>query len=353
MRNHRQPSAYQIIRPVLFRLDAETAHFLTIQLLRLVGALPPFQKLLHMIFGVPSQPVNAFGLQFPNPIGLAAGYDKDGIGWRGLACLGFGHVEVGTVTPLPQFGNPRPRVFRLVEEGGLINRMGFPGKGVNYVSSKLRREKPYDLVLGANLGKNRQTPIENATQDYLVLMEKLAPLVDYLAINISSPNTIGLRRLQGRQELDMLLTALMAKRSEIAQSSNRLVPLLVKLAPDLDDVELDDALDVLLRVGAQGVIAGNTTLSREGVHSPFKDEAGGLSGAPLRQRSTRMVAKIHHRTAGRLPVVAAGGVMNAVDAQAKFDAGAVLVQIYTGLVFSGPSLVKDILSDLRDAHHNS
>jgi dihydroorotate dehydrogenase len=344
----RSRSGYQFIRPLLFRLDAERAHALTIQLLCLVGALPPVGKLLHASYAGPDQPVKAFGLNFANPVGLAAGYDKDGLGWRGLASLGFGHIEVGTVTLLPQAGNPPPRLFRLVEETGLINRMGFPGKGVEFVAHSLAGKRPAGLVLGANLGKNRQTPLEEAARDYLGLMERLAPLVDYLAINVSSPNTIGLRRLQGRQALESLTTSLMVKRAEILDTLNRPLPLLVKLAPDLDDAELDDALDVLLRAGVQGVIATNTTLSRDGVTPPHQNEAGGLSGAPLRRRSTHVVHEISRRTGGLLPIIAAGGIMNADDAKEKLDAGALLVQIYTGLVYAGPGLVKTILAALAE-----
>lgn len=335
---------YPLIRPLFFRLAPERAHDLTLNLIRLAGTLPPARALLRSLFAGPSQPVSAFGLTFPNPVGLAAGYDKDAAGWRGLACLGFGHIEVGTVTLKPQPGNPRPRVFRLPPQEGLINRMGFPGKGAAYAARHLQGSRPAGLVLGANLGKNKDTPLEEAARDYLALMEIFAPLADYLAINVSSPNTVGLRRLQGREALQGLLGEISRQREVLAARLGRPVPVLIKLAPDLSDGELDDALDVILQRGMDGVIATNTTVSREGVDSPLAAEAGGLSGAPLRQRSTGLVRQIYRRTAGRLPVIGVGGIMNAAGAQEKLDAGAVLVQVYTGLVYAGPGLVKRILN---------
>jgi dihydroorotate dehydrogenase len=340
---------YSAIRPLLFRLDPENAHHLTLASIRLAGALPPVRALLRSMFAGPQKPVDAFGLTFLNPVGLAAGYDKDGLGWRGLACLGFGHLEIGTVTPCPQPGNPRPRVFRLPEDRGLINRMGFPGKGASFVVRKLQGERPPGFVLGVNLGKNKDTPLDEAAQDYLALMQAFAPLADYLAINVSSPNTVGLRRLQARETLDDLLTRLSQERQIQAARLGRAVPLLVKLAPDLSDDELDDALEVLSRTGMDGVIATNTTLSRSGLMSAHANEAGGLSGMPLRMRSTHMVQKIYARTGGKMPIIGVGGVMGAEDAREKLEAGATLVQVYTGLVYGGPGLVKNILASLGDA----
>jgi dihydroorotate dehydrogenase len=337
---------YPFFRWFLFRLDAERAHALTLSVMRLVGGTPALQRLLRNAFAVPQTPVQAFGLTFPNPVGLAAGYDKEGLAWPGLACLGFGHIEVGTVTPRPQPGNPRPRVFRLPQSRAVINRMGFPSKGADFVARALQKPRPPGLVLGVNLGKNKDTPLEQAAQDYCKLVQRFAPLSDYLAINVSSPNTVGLRRLQGRDNLDSLLARIASVRGEQEQLLRRKVPLLVKLAPDLSDAELDDALDVVLRAGMDGVIATNTTLSREGLDAPAARESGGLSGAPLTQRSLRMVAEIARRTQGRLPIIAAGGVMNAGDARRCLDAGATLVQVYTGLVYAGPGLVKEILRGL-------
>lgn len=337
---------YPMFRRLLFRLEPERAHNLTLALIRQAGALPPIERLLRRAFAAPTFPVDAFGLRFYNPVGLAAGYDKDGLGWRGLACLGFGHVEVGTVTPRPQPGNPRPRVFRLPEDRALINRMGFPGKGADFVARQVARRRPEGLIVGVNLGKNKDTPLDAAVDDYLALVRQFAPIADYLALNVSSPNTVGLRRLQARQALADLLAPLQAERQAQQSGLGRRLPLLVKLAPDLDDTELDDALDVIEQAGLDGVIATNTTLERPGLKSPQAGEAGGLSGAPLHSLSLRIVSEIHRRTAGRLPIVAAGGVIDAAGARRFLDAGAVLVQIYTGMIYAGPGLVKSILEDL-------
>jgi dihydroorotate dehydrogenase len=338
---------YRFFRPLLFRLAPEQAHSLTLSLLRLAGALPPARAFLRLCFAVPRDPLQAFGLAFSNRVGLAAGYDKDGLGWRGLACLGFGHIEIGTVTPQAQPGNPRPRVFRLPQESALINRMGFPGRGADFVATRLQGKRPPGLVLGVNLGKNKDTPLEEAAQDYLLLVEKFAPLADYLAINVSSPNTTGLRRLQARHALDDLLAQLEQKRRAQEAGLKKRLPLLVKLAPDLTDQELDDALEVIQGNRMDGVIATNTTLSRDNLHSPVAGESGGLSGAPLSERSTYLVRQIYQRTRGKLPVIGVGGVMSYEDARAKLEAGAVLVQVYTGLVYAGPGLVKHILLGLR------
>jgi len=338
---------YPLFRSLLFRFDPETAHGLTLRLIRLAGQLPPARAVLRRLFAAPARPMQAFGLTFANPIGLAAGYDKDALGWRGLAALGFGHIEVGTVTPRPQEGNPKPRLFRLVEERAVINRMGFPSKGAEFAACQLRGPRTQSPVLGVNLGKNKDTPLEDAARDYLSLVQTFAPLADYLAINVSSPNTVGLRRLQARDALQELLSALAAQRRLEVERLGRPVPLLVKLAPDLSDAELDDALQAIQDTGMDGVIATNTTIGREGVRSKLAAETGGLSGAPLSLLSTEMVRKITARTQGRLPVIGVGGVACAWDAQEKLDAGACLVQIYTGLIYEGPALVKRILRDLE------
>jgi dihydroorotate dehydrogenase len=342
---------YPLLRPLLFRLDPETAHNLTIQLLRLAG-IPPFDLLLAALFKAPEKPVQAFGIPFRNPVGLAAGYDKDGLAWRGLACLGFGHIELGTVTPLPQAGNPKPRVFRLVEDRALINRMGFPGLGGQHLERELIRARKRRIVLGVNLGKNKDTPLEAAAGDYTTLVRKFAPLADYLAINISSPNTPGLRRLQGREMLANLLAEIGRTRREMVSSLRRQVPILVKLAPDLTWQELEDALDSILAAGMDGIIATNTTLERPGLHSPLAGESGGLSGSPLREKSTVILDWLVRRLEGRLPVISVGGIMSAADARARLDAGAALVQVYTGLIFEGPGLVRNILVDLAKTAHN-
>ena len=339
---------YPAFRSLLFRLDPERAHALTLNLMRLVGGLPPLGGLVRGWFAAPPRPVQVFGLGFANPVGLAAGYDKDGLGWRGLACLGFGHIEVGTVTLRPQQGNPRPRLFRLPQERAVINRLGFPGRGAAFVAGRLGGPRPAGLVLGVNLGKNKDTPLEEAVQDYLALMEIFAPLADYLAINVSSPNTVGLRRLQGREALEGLLAPLAQRRGELETKLARRTPLLVKLAPDLSDDELDDALDVIQRAGVDGVIAANTTIRREGLRSPLAQETGGLSGAPLQGRSLEMVRKITRRTQGRLPVIGVGGIMDAASAKARLEAGAVLVQVYTGMIYAGPGLVRQIVTGLTE-----
>jgi dihydroorotate dehydrogenase len=334
---------YSLVRPLLFRLDPEHAHALSLRLMQLAGRSRLLGSIINKWYAAPARPVQVFGLSFTNQVGLAAGYDKDGLGWRGLACLGFGHIEVGTVTLLPQSGNPKPRLFRLPEDQALINRMGFPGQGAAFVAQQLQGTRPRNLILGVNLGKNAATPLDQAARDYLELMQIFARLADYLVVNVSSPNTTGLRRLQSRQALSELLGVLVDKQRWLAVENGYRTPLLVKLAPDLDDHELDDALDVLLSSGVDGVIATNTTVSRENLRSPSAGEPGGLSGAPLRLRSTRIIQRIAGNLGGKLPVIAAGGVMSYVDFNEKLDAGADLVQIYTGLVYRGPGLVRELL----------
>jgi dihydroorotate dehydrogenase len=316
---------YRVFRSLLFRLDPEVAHHLTLQLIRIVGLLPPVGSLVRAMFAGPDHPVHAFGLSFVNPVGLAAGYDKDALGWRGLAYLGFGHIEIGTVTPLPQPGNPKPRLFRLPEDRALINRMGFPGRGARFAAQEMQGVRPQGIRLGVNLGKNKDTPLERAAEDYLAMLPVFTPVADYLAINISSPNTVGLRRLQGRQALEDLMKSVIPTARQEAAKVGREVPILVKLAPDLSDLELDDALDVLLASGVDGVIATNTTTAREGVKSRLAGESGGLSGEPLSIHSTAMISAIVRRTGGALPVIGVGGIMGADEAQAKLDAGASLV----------------------------
>ena len=336
---------YSLLRPIIYRLQPEQAHALSVGLLRLAGMLPPVGAGLRSVFRSfgPAHPVRAFGLDFANPLGLAAGYDKDGLAWRGLACLGFGHLELGTVTPKPQPGNPKPRVFRLVEDQAVINRMGFPGLGARFLAGRLGGKRPRGLVIGVNIGKNKDTPDEEAARDYVSLVETFAPLADYLAVNVSSPNTPGLRKLQERGALEKILAPVDAARSRLG----RRVPVLVKLAPDLDDAGLDGALEAALGCGMDGIIAANTSVRRDGLRSPSAGETGGLSGAPLAALSQEFLAKVVRRLDGRLPVIASGGVMDAAGARARLDAGAALVQLYTGLIYAGPGLVKDILDSRR------
>ena len=338
---------YELSRSVLFRLDPEVAHGLALRAIASAGAVAPVRAAVAAAYAVPeAEPVEAFGLTFPNRIGLAAGYDKDGDGWRGLAALGFGHIEVGTVTPEPQPGNPRPRVFRLAAQRSLINRMGFPGRGAAYVAERLRHRGDNSVVLGANLGKQKTTPLDEAAADYGELIDVFGPLADYLAINISSPNTPGLRRLQEPAFLGALLGAIADRRGEVEQRIGRRVAVLVKLAPDLDGDQLRSAVDAIVAAGLDGIIATNTTISRDGVDHPRVAEEGGLSGALLREMSTAIIGAIREHTGGSIPIIGVGGVAIGGDAQAKLDAGAALVQIYTGLVYEGPGLVRRILQTI-------
>jgi dihydroorotate dehydrogenase len=338
---------YPLTRSLLFRLDPEVAHELSLGVMRRVGAVPAVRAAVAAAFSTPpDDPVEAFGLTFRNRIGLAAGYDKDGDAWRGLTALGFGHIEVGTVTPGPQPGNRAPRVFRLVEQRSLINRMGFPGRGAAYVAQRLRGSRPAGVVLGVNIGKQKSTPLLEAARDYQRLMEVFAPLADYLAVNISSPNTPELRRLQETGYLEDLLDALSERRRELAHRLRKQVPVLIKIAPDLDDEQLKIALAAIQEREFDGVIATNTTIARSGVDHPLAGEEGGLSGAALTAASTDIIHKIHTFTGGALPIVGVGGVMGPEDAQEKLDAGATLIQVYTGLVYEGPGLVSRILKAL-------
>ncbi|MBE9479711.1 MAG: quinone-dependent dihydroorotate dehydrogenase [Chloroflexi bacterium] len=342
--------AYErFLRPVLFKTDPEWVHQATLRMLAMAGAWTPLRTILKRLYCVDdaSLQVNLWGLTFPNPIGLAAGYDKDGRGMHGLACLGFGHLELGTVTPLPQDGNPRPRIFRLPEDQAVVNRMGFPNRGGEALRTRLQLGVPKGVILGINIGKGLETPLEGAAEDYLGLMEDFYPLADYLAVNVSSPNTVGLRRLQARDALDDLLHQLAGLRLKLQDKYRRDVPLIIKLAPDLNNDELKDAVEVILKWGIGGVIATNTTISRVGLRSRRSEEAGGLSGAPLKARATEIIRSIHKFTDGNLPIIGVGGVFDLADVREKMDAGASLVQIYTGLVYRGPGLVREILEGLR------
>lgn len=338
-----------LLRLSLSKLDPERAHGLTLRLLELAGALPPLRSGLRRIFSFPhpSLAVEAFGLSFKNPVGLAAGYDKNGSAMHGLACLGFGHLELGTVTLDAQDGNPKPRIFRLAEDEALINRMGFPNEGAMRLVARLK-SRPNDVVIGVNIAKSVGTPIEEATRDYVRLMEMIYARTDYLVVNISSPNTVGLRRLQGRRLLEELLRALADARARLVTEHARRVPILVKLAPDLEASELADAIEVILESGMEGVIATNTTTARAGLDSERRDESGGLSGRPLQEPSTEMIRAVQSISHGELPVIGVGGVLGPQDARVKLDAGAALVQIYTGLVYRGPGLVREILTALAE-----
>ncbi|MFA7270637.1 MAG: quinone-dependent dihydroorotate dehydrogenase [Sterolibacterium sp.] len=334
---------YALIRPLLFSLDAETAHKLTI------AALHRFGCLLPALPGTAEPPVRVMGLDFPNRVGLAAGLDKNGEAIDGLAKLGFGFLEIGTVTPRPQPGNPKPRMFRLPAQQALINRMGFNNHGVEALLTNIRSAN-YKGILGINIGKNAFTPIERAADDYLACLERVYPLAGYVAINISSPNTLNLRQLQGDAELDALLGALKDRQGKLADKHGRYVPLALKIAPDLDDGQIAAIADALRRHRIDAVIATNTTLDRAGVAGlPHAEESGGLSGAPLFEKSTAVVAALAKALARELPIIAAGGIVDGAKAQAKLAAGAQLVQIYSGLIYRGPDLVRECVAATSNA----
>ncbi|HEX5393542.1 MAG TPA: quinone-dependent dihydroorotate dehydrogenase [Rhodocyclaceae bacterium] len=331
---------YCLLRPLLFSLDAETAHELTLASMKRLGNLMPPTALK-------GPGVDVMGIHFPNRVGLAAGLDKNGEAIRAWDRLGFGFVEVGTVTPRPQPGNPKPRLFRLPEKQAIINRMGFNNHGVDALLANVKAAKDagFKGVLGINIGKNFDTPIEKAADDYLICLDKVYSAASYVTVNISSPNTKNLRQLQGESELDALLGALKARQTELAQQHGRYVPMTLKIAPDLDDAQIINIADALRRHRIDGVIATNTTLSREGVEGqPHADEAGGLSGAPVFEKSTAVVRALAKALAGELPIIAAGGITDGTKAKAKIDAGASLVQIYSGLIFRGPELVKECVA---------
>lgn len=342
----------RLILPLLCRMDPESAHERTLHLLALAQGIGAGRAVLRALRGVlPDSPVKCCGLTFPSVLGIAAGFDKEVRVAPGLAEMGFGHVEVGTLTPLPQAGNPRPRIFRLPRHQAIINRMGFPNPGVEAVMDRLARiaAAPRHYVLGVSLGKQKETPLDQAADDYISVMGRVYQHCDYLAANISSPNTPGLRELQKHQFLENLCRSLAAESASLARHHGMpRRPVLVKIAPDLDDQALDDVLSAITAAGIDGVIATNTTLSRDGVDSPLAGEQGGLSGAPLAGRSTAMIREIHRRTGGRLPIIGVGGILTARDAAEKLDAGATLLQVYSGLVYAGPGMAGAILRGLHD-----
>ena len=329
---------YPLLRRALFTLEPERAHAWTLTALRnarrfgLIG-MPRDAALPH--------PIEIMGLRFPNRIGLAAGFDKDGCAIDALAALGFGHIEIGTITPLPQPGQDRPRVFRLPAQRGLINRMGFPNAGALAVAERLSR-RPRGVICGVNIGKNAATPLEHALDDYVRCFTLLAPHADYVAVNVSSPNTEGLRRLQSVELLEPILVALMERRDELAARTKHRVPLLVKISPDMAPDELSSLTEVVLRLPIDGVIATNTTVKRPA--SIAADErTGGMSGEPLRVLSLATVARLRALLGQRTAIIGVGGIGSVTDARAMLHAGADLLQIYTGLVYGGPSLVRTLV----------
>lgn len=337
---------YRFARPFFFALDPETAHDLAFGALARARALG-LTRLARP--RVPPDPVDAMGLRFPNPVGLAAGLDKNAAHVDALGDLGFGFIEVGTVTPLPQPGNPKPRLFRLPQAGALINRMGFNNEGLERFIANVAASSEFSAsggVLGLNLGKNAATPIEHALDDYVLGLRAVYPLLvarpGYVAINISSPNTKDLRTLQGGSELDALLRGLANERARLADRHGKRVPVALKIAPDLDDADLPRVADALVAHGLDAVIATNTTIARDRVAGlKYADETGGLSGAPLFERSTAVVRILAAHLRGALPIIAVGGILSGADAVAKIEAGATLVQIYTGLIYRGPALVAE------------
>ncbi len=338
---------YAATRPLLFSLDAETAHNLTLPALRRAASF----GLTRLMAKPAADPRTVMGLRFPNPVGLAAGLDKDGAYIDGLAALGFGFIEVGTVTPRAQPGNPKPRMFRLQQANALINRMGFNNGGAdafvrNVQASRFYQEKTG--ILGLNIGKNADTPIERAADDYLICLEKVYPYASYVTVNISSPNTKNLRQLQGADELDALLSQLKTAQRRLADQHGRYVPLTLKIAPDIDSEQIKTIAAALLRHGIDGVIATNTTTNRDAVKGmAHADEAGGLSGAPVRDLSTAVIRALKTELGDTVPIIGVGGILSGADAKEKQDAGAALVQLYTGLIYRGPALVRECASALK------
>ncbi len=336
---------YSLLRPLLFRLNPETAHDLTLGGLNAAYSLGLSGLMAKR---PPDDPRTMMGLTFPNPVGLAAGLDKNGDCIDGLAALGFGFIEIGTVTPLPQLGNPRPRLFRMPQAGAIINRMGFNNEGVDALVANVQRAD-YRGILGINIGKNAATPIEKAADDYLICLRKVYAHASYITVNISSPNTRNLRQLQDADALDNLLSQLKAEQPKLADTHGKYVPIAVKIAPDMENEQIAQIARLLSQHRMDGVIATNTTLSREGVENlPHGSETGGLSGAPLRNKSTAVIRQLAAELQGALPIIGAGGILSGADAAEKIEAGAALVQLYSGLIYRGPALVSEACTAIRN-----
>ena len=334
---------YRIVRFFLFLFNPEFIHHITFKIIKVGGMIPGKMWSWRLIFKVKDTRLEreVFGLKFDNPVGLAAGFDKDAKLFDELASFGFGFIEIGTVTPLPQDGNPKPRLFRLNDDSGLINRMGFNNQGIEAVVARLRRKKS-DIIIGGNIGKNKVTPNEEAANDYAICFEKLFPYVDYFAVNVSSPNTPGLRDLQEKAPLTALLNSL----QELNNKKDKRKPILLKIAPDLTNEQLDDIIDIVADTKIDGVIATNTTIDRSGLKTDKnKVDAignGGLSGKPVGLRSTQVIKYLADKSNRAFPIIGVGGIHSAEDALEKLDAGATLLQVYTGFIYEGPSLVKRI-----------
>jgi dihydroorotate dehydrogenase len=341
---------YRLLQPLLFRQDAERAHYLTMNSLQALADVPPIRALIRSLYRGSDEGLarEVFGLRFNNPVGLAAGFDKDARYIRELALLGFGFIEIGTLTPRPQEGNPKPRLFRLPEDRALINRLGFNNQGVEAAARRLEKtDRGQGLIIGGNIGKNKDTPNEQATADYLLCLNRLQALVDYFVVNVSSPNTPGLRELQDKEPLRRLLLTL----QEANRKSASPRPLLLKIAPDLTEAQLDDIIDISREADLAGLVATNTTIERSPLRTPADSwqaiGAGGLSGAPLRERSETVLRYLNNGTQGQLPLLGVGGIDSPESAAARLQAGASLVQIYSGMVYAGPDLVSGIKKHLR------
>lgn len=330
---------YPLLKPLLFKLDAETAHTWTVKSMIMAHKL----GLLGSLAPASPKPVQALGLTFPNVLGLAAGMDKSASAVDAWAALGFGFVEVGTLTPRPQPGNPKPRLFRLPQHKALINRMGFNNPGIHSAVERLRHRRT-KAVVGVNIGKNFDTPNDKAADDYLACLKAAYAVADYVAVNISSPNTKGLRDLQNEESIRALLGSLQQEQAALEQAHGKHVPVLVKIAPDLEELHIDALAKVFNELGVEGIIATNTTISRAAVSGhPLAEQAGGLSGAPVTKRSTEVIQAFRQRVNAAIPIIGVGGIMNGADARDKLAAGARLVQVYSGLVYAGPRLIQDVL----------
>lgn len=334
---------YHLVKTIFFKMDAEIAHSVALKGLKLLHRL----RLLTLVLGKPQRaPISVMGIEFPNSVGLAAGLDKNGDYFNALADCGFGFVEIGTVTPRPQRGNPQPRLFRLPEAEAVINRMGFNNKGVDHLIEQVKKTR-YQGVLGINIGKNFDTPVEKASEDYLIALRKVYPYADYVAVNISSPNTPGLRELQFGEALDQLLEVLKDEQKKLSDQYGHYVPLVVKIAPDMDDEAISRLADTFIKYKIDGVIATNTTASRSGVEGlPHADEQGGLSGKPVRDRADHVLQVLAAHLDNAIPVIAVGGICSAEDALRKIQLGASLVQLYTGFIYQGPHLVGECVQRL-------
>ncbi len=336
---------YQLIKPLLFSFQAEKAHHITTTLFKIVSKTPIVSSILKQSFRLDDESLKRelWGLTFKNPVGLAAGFDKDGKYIKEMAQLGFGFIEVGTVTPVGQAGNPKPRLFRLISDKGIINRMGFNNGGVDELVNNLKKlNKNRDFILGGNIGKNKVTPNDEAYKDYLICFQKLYDYVDYFVVNLSSPNTPGLRELQDKKPLSKILSTLLDERSKYEKKK----PILLKIAPDLTNEQIDDVIEICIELNMDGLIATNTTISRDNLQTTDQEinqiGAGGLSGRPLNKRSTEVIRYISTKSQSQIPLIGVGGITDVQSAKEKIDAGADLIQVYSGLIYAGPYLIKRI-----------